>query len=125
MGLLLILHLFSYTEFSGSTSVQLYRFMNDFIVVNPLLDLKLEMSLNPDGENNDFYTVCNCKRWITPPGHEVEIPDAMGAGSDVDNVRLCMNIIHVMNVDNSSFGWALRRDSEIIWIRWAPSCKST
>lgn len=82
------------------------------------------MSLNPDGENNYFYTVCNCKRWITPPGHKVEIPDAMGAGSDVDNVRLCMNIVHVMNVNNSSFGWALGCNSEIIRIRRTPSCKS-
>lgn len=83
----------------------------------------LDISLDTNGENNDFYTVCNRKHWITPPSHKIEIPDAMGARSNVNNMRLCMNIIHIVNMNNRSFGCALGRNSEIIRTRRAPSCR--
>jgi len=92
--------------------------MNNFIVID--FPFKVS-SLDADGKNNDFYTICNRKRRIAPPSHKIEIPDAVRAGSYIDNVWLCMNIIHVMNVDDSSFGWGLGCNSEIIRTRRAPS----
>jgi hypothetical protein len=78
-------------------------------------------SLDTNRKNNDLYTICNRKCWIAPPSHKIKISDAMRTRSDINNVRLCVNIVHVMNVDDSSFGWGLGRNSEIIRIRRAPS----
>jgi len=59
----------------------------------------------PNRKYHDGMTYRRCNAWDTAHSKKIKVPQKMGAWPKIENRRLCLNEINIINLNDGTFAW--------------------